>query len=155
MKLRYTGTKPLPFRLELPVPLLRKSDKIGEAVFNPVGELRDDWAVWVLSHGMPFKPVDLAKEERAAKRRYTHHQARLRRAKQFDGRRFMGTMGRWSAKNFLKEKKLTEYMTLERQPYGGWVIRAIAAVSAGPQSPVTAIAEGQGESNDRATGQEG
>lgn len=150
----YRGPKPQRI-LELPVPLLSKSEKTGEITF-PQGvpvEVEDTlgfqliemfptmFASDAMRSAPTVAPVDsnifapLPPEEKQARFQETLTQA--------IGRRFRGKAGKWNAKAYIKKRKLDAFVQLQKDAYG-WVL-----IAKDTQPTVTAAAVGQEETHGR------
>ena len=114
MKLRYIGTKKLPYVLNTPIPFLSRSEHEGEVSFTPEAELRDDWAQFLLTEcagafervGAPHVSTDQAPRPLC--------QADIEQILKYVGKRFSGKAGKWNAIAFIKKHKAETILGLRK-----------------------------------------
>lgn len=153
MLLEYRGPKPLPYKLNTPIPFVSRSDREGVLEFTPQCEVENpDWAAFLLQEcGEYFfeadKPINkfapISEEERA-KRHAERVAATI-------GKKFRGKPGKWQAQAFLKRHHLTDDLGLKKLQIGDKVMHwecvpiALADVRVGhtaEEPPIPADAEG-------------
>lgn len=133
MLLKYVGSKPLPYRLNTPIPFLSKSNADhGVLEFMPECDVPNhEWVQFLLTQcGSAFERVEnqpsvpepapavvrtnpflpLSEAERA-KRHIEKVQATL-------GKKFRGKPGKWQAQSFLRRHRLTEEIGLKKLQIG-------------------------------------
>ena len=128
MLIKYTGSKPLPYILNTPIPFLSKSALIGELSFNPTAEVdNEDWATFLLQEcGGAFEsvgPVGPSKQEVRKIEQNTYVEQRV-------GKRFCGKAGKWNGFAWLKKHRCGETHGLKKVQVGkvviGWELVPIA-----------------------------
>ena len=141
MEIVYTGPKASRI-LELPVPLLAKSDKTGELVFQrgipmtvetPLAEqLARDFPDTFRLHGTAqvaqVQAQVVAKKSKADKIAVLTEKALAKR--------WVGKTAKWSAKRYVAQHALMDYVEIVKTDYG-WRLQAkpAAAISGEPEGP--------------------
>ena len=100
---KYIGPKTLPYVLQTPIPFLSRSDHQGEIRFTPEGEVRDDWANYLLTEcAGAFERVGSAVATPDQAPRPVKPKAD---PLQYVGKRFSGKAAKWTAAAFIKKHK--------------------------------------------------
>lgn len=117
MLLEYVGPKPLPFRVETPIPFLSRSDHQGQLLFTPTCEVpNEQWATFLLTQcGAAFKSLETKKPTSApitvAEPQKSH-----------EGKRFLGKAAKAQAINFLRRHKLGDTLGIKKKQIGDTVM---------------------------------
>ena len=154
MILEYVGPKPLPYRLNTPIPFLARSDREGEIAFNPTAEVKQEWAEFLLTNcGETFRNPDQDTDEEMMSPLPVKMQVSEDHTK-WIGRRFKGKAGKWKGYAWLKKSKFGEIYGLKKIHIGntviGWEVCPIALADVGTQdAPIPwKLQEGQKEGAD-------
>jgi len=124
MLLEYRGPKPLPYKLNTPIPFVSRSEREGQLEFNPQCHVEnEDWAKFLLEECgenffMPEQPINKyapISDDEKAKRHVERVQATI-------GKKFRGKPGKWQAQAFLKRHDLTNDLGLKKLQIGDKVI---------------------------------
>jgi hypothetical protein len=135
MLIKYIGPKPLPYRLQTPIPFLSRSALIGELEFNPTADVPNaEWASFLLQEcGGAFEAMEVTttKDEAREEARQLYLQEKV-------GQRFMGKGAKWKAFAFLKRHKCGETHGLKKVLAGrvviGWELVPLALADVGLKS---------------------
>ena len=114
MKLRYIGTKKLPYILNTPIPFLSRSEYTGEVSFTPEAEVKDEWGQFLLTEcagafervGAPILSTDQAPRLLC--------QANIEQILKYVGKRFSGKAGKWNAIAFIKKHNAETILGLRK-----------------------------------------
>jgi len=111
-RVKYIGPKPLPLVLQTPIPHLSRSERTGEAVFDPEADLDDASASFLLTEcAGAFERVGLASAP-------TDQAPRPHKPKEdpliYVGKRFSGKGGKWKACAFIKRHKAEAILGIRR-----------------------------------------
>lgn len=119
MKVRYVGPKPLPYRINTPIPFVSRSEYEGQLEFNPECEIANaQWAWFLIKEcGGNFEQVQTRTVP--IKSGDERHKELIEKA---TGKRFTGKAGKWNAWAYLKKHKLQEVLGLKKLQIGDKVV---------------------------------
>ena len=102
MKLRYVGSKPLPYVLQTPIPHLSRSERTGEVRFTPMADVQEDWAEYLMEHcAGAFERVGgpVVSTDQAPRPSVKVPEDPLK----YIGKRFSGKAGKYNAVAFIRK----------------------------------------------------
>jgi len=101
VKLRYLGTKPLPYVLNTPIPFVSRCEQTGSVAFTPEADVLEDWGTYLLEHcAGAFERVDqpVVVADQAPRHSVSSSDNPLK----YIGKRFSGKAGKYNAVAFIR-----------------------------------------------------